>query len=72
MVTLTTLKRVFKVGAMQIEDPMPAATLTEVVRQLSLNFPQFRWTTILEEDGTMLDASTVQYELVLPPPKVNG
>lgn len=65
------LKMVFKVGARKIEAPMQNASLSENVRQLKGQFPCFRWTDILPEDGVVIGDEIV-YELQLPPVKVNG
>lgn len=71
MTTVTQLKRVFVVGATRLDDPLPTMPLSSSVRQLSMNYPQFRWAAIFEEDGVVV-GETLEYRLLLPPPKVNG
>jgi len=71
MATITQLKRVFVVGATRLDDPLPDMPLTLAVRQLSMNYPQFRWSALFESDGVVV-GDTIEYRLVLPPPKVNG
>ena len=64
-------KRVFLLGSAKIQDPDPSLSLKEVTTILARNYPQFRWTTILDEDARLV-GDELQYSLVLPPPKVNG
>lgn len=65
------LKMVFKVGARKIEAPIPHGSLEDNVRQLKGQFPCFRWTDVLPEDG-VVEGDELVYELQLPPVKVNG
>lgn len=67
-----TLKRVFKVGAREIEAPLTNGTLQENVEQLMINFPMFRFTHILENDGIPQSDGSILYEVELPPCKTNG
>jgi hypothetical protein len=62
----------FKVGARTIDAPLPDQNLEANVKQLAMNFPQFRWTTILESDVQIEDDGSLTYELVMPPMKANG
>jgi len=62
----------FKVGARKIDAPLPSESLAANVKQLAMNFPQFRWTTILESDAQIEADGSLTYELVLPPMKANG
>lgn len=62
----------FKVGARTINAPLPNDSLADNVKQLAMNFPQFRWTTILESDAQIEADGSLTYELVLPPVKANG
>lgn len=70
---ILNLNRVFKVGALELDDPTPNGTLEDSVRALSRQFPQFRQSRIYEEDGVP-DPSTskIVFTLLLPPPKKNG
>lgn len=67
------LKRVFKLGALELADPAPTDTLDETVRVLSRTYPQFRLCKLYEEDG-IPDVATgkITFTLQLPPPKKNG
>lgn len=65
------LKRVFLLGATRLDDPAPGAPLKTALRLLAQNFPQFRWTSVFEEDGVVV-GDTLEFALKLPPPKVNG
>jgi|TARA_R110002072_G_scaffold298269_2_gene471973 hypothetical protein len=71
MALVNALKRVFVVGSTKLDDPMPGAPLTDAVRTLSQNYPQFRWTNVFEEDGVVV-GDFLEFRLQLPPPKVNG
>lgn len=62
----------FRVGARVIPAPIPQGNLEDNVRQLMKQFPMFRWTTILPSDATVLACGTIEYNVVLPPPKTNG
>jgi hypothetical protein len=62
----------FKVGARLINAPLPNASLAENVKQLAMNYPQFRWTTVLESDAQINEDGSLTYALVLPPLKPNG
>lgn len=64
--------RTFKVGVRTIPAPLPNGTLDENVRHLMKTYPQFRWTSVLESDGRIQPYGSIQYELILPPTKVNG
>jgi len=68
-----SLKRVFKVGTLSLEDPCPQGTLDDAVRVLSRQYPQFRQSKLYEEDGVPnQQAGTLEFTLQLPPPKKNG
>lgn len=71
MIKLDSLKRVFVLGTTKLTDPAPEKPLDEATRILSLNYPQFRWSRVLEEDGVVV-GDTLEFRLQLPPPKVNG
>ena len=68
---IETLPRFFKLGATEIPDPAPGQDLDICVRLLAQNFPQFRQSRIFEEDARV-EVDRLVYELILPPPKVNG
>lgn len=72
-IEILSLKRVFKVGSLELDDPTPNGTLDESVKALSMQFPQFRQSRLYEEDGVP-DPSTgkIVFTLILPPPKKNG
>ena len=65
-------KITFKVGARVIDAPLPNATLEDNVKTLARSYPEFRWTCILDSDANVLSDGSLEYELVLPPAKVNG
>jgi len=69
----TQFVRKFKLGLRIIDDPAPTQSFADKIRILQRQFKQFRWTTILEEDGELqADGQTILYTLQLPPVKVNG
>jgi len=65
------LERVFIIGGTEISDPCPGQPLTEAVRALSRNFPQFRKYKLYEEDGEV-KGGKLSYTMETPPPKSNG
>ncbi|MBB1294966.1 MULTISPECIES: hypothetical protein [unclassified Pseudoalteromonas] len=69
---MNKLKRIFKVGAREIDAPLPNGSLQENVDQLMINFPMFRFTHILEVDGIPQSDGSILYEVELPPCKTNG
>ena len=69
---MSIVKRLFKIGLRTIEAPLPVGTLEENVKQLSQNFPAFRWTTVLDSDAVVQADGSLIYELQLPPSKSNG
>ncbi|MCP4058879.1 MULTISPECIES: hypothetical protein [unclassified Pseudoalteromonas] len=69
---MNTLKRIFKVGAREIEAPLANGTLQQNVEQLMVNFPMFRFTHVLESDGVPQQDGSILYEVELPPCKTNG
>ncbi|GHG07731.1 hypothetical protein [Thalassotalea marina] len=71
MLNVTTLKRVFKIGATEVEDENSHLPLNDSVRLLSKHFPQFRHTRLYEEDGVVENDKLV-FTLQLIPPKTNG
>lgn len=71
MAEITKLKRVFVVGATELADPTPGSDLKTATRSLAMNYPQFRWADLYEEDG-VVEGEAIKYTLQLPPPKVNG
>lgn len=71
MAIAQTLPRVFKLGAARIADPCPGQPLSEAVRLLARNYPQFRCYRLYEEDGVVED-DAVFYVLKSPPAKDNG
>ena len=71
MPNIKKLKRVFVVGATRVDDPAPNLTLKESTQILAPQYPQFRWTEVLESDGRVVGDS-IEYKLVLPPAKTNG
>ncbi|WP_076922405.1 hypothetical protein [Pseudoalteromonas sp. SK20] len=64
--------RIFKVGAREIQAPLPNGSLQENVEQLMINFPMFRFTHVLETDGIPQSDGSIMYEVELPPCKTNG
>lgn len=71
MENVELLKRVFILDQTRIADPLPGVPLKQATRVLAQNYPQFRWTNVLEEDGVLVNG-VLEFKLVLPPPKVNG
>ncbi len=73
MITLNALPRKFKIGVTFIADPAPQASLEEVQRILSQQYPMLRHTTIYSEDGRLNDEATeIVYEFQLIPVKTKG
>ena len=68
---MKVLNRVFKLGATRLPDPCPTLSLSNAVRALSRNYPQFRHTKLYEEDG-VVEGDMLVYTLILPPVKSNG
>jgi hypothetical protein len=71
MTTITTLPRVFILGALRIEDKAPHLPLADAVRILSKSYPQFRHSKIYEEDGVIKN-EVLEYTIPLQPAKSNG
>mgnify|MGYP003665937724 CR=1 FL=1 len=69
---MNKLNRIFKVGAREIDAPLPNGSLQKNVEQLMVNFPMFRFTHILEVDGIPQSDGSILYEVELPPCKTNG
>lgn len=65
------LKRVFIAGSTRLDDPVPGKSLDDAVRNLSQNYPQFRWSRLFLEDGVVV-GDTVEFRLQLPPVKTKG
>lgn len=73
MLTVQTLPRKFKIGATVLADPNPIGTLKECHAILAQQFPLLRHTTIFEEDARLSACNTyIEYEIQLPPVKVQG
>lgn len=73
MLQVNALPRQFKIGVAVINDPAPTASLDEVQRLLSQQYPMLRHTTIYEEDGIVSQEGTaVVYTFQLVPVKVKG
>lgn len=71
MAITNTIKRFFVVGSTRLEDPTPGAPLETSTRALAQNYPQFRWSSVYEEDGVLV-GGTLEFRLQLPSPKTNG
>lgn len=71
MATVTRMKRVFKIGSVELADPCPGQSLEEAVRALSKNYPQFRSYRLYDEDGVP-DGDRLVYTMKTPPAKDNG
>ena len=73
MLSMTTLPRKFKVGVAIISDPAPEASLDEVQRILTQQYPMLRHTRLYEEDARLnSDATALEYEFQLIPVKTKG
>ena len=76
MQTETNIKRVFILGATNIADPLPDASLEKSVKALQIAYPMIRATSVFHEDGVLVKgeggAQELHYKIVLPAPKVNG
>lgn len=70
--TISTVERVFKLGALELPDPIPGGSLAQAVRLLSQQYPQFRHTSIYEEDGKLNASGKLVFDLILPAPKTKG
>jgi hypothetical protein len=68
---LAALPRVFMIGALKLRDPLPGRSLSDSVRMLSRNFPQFRVYKLYEEDGVVI-GNELAYTIENPPAKDNG
>lgn len=71
MTTISTVERVFILGATEIKDLTPNAPLEDSVRLLTKTYPQFRHTKIYPEDG-VLKNGRIEFTVTLPPAKSNG
>lgn len=71
MAQVNSVERVFVVGGTRLADPTPGSDLKTATRTLAMNYPQFRWADLYEEDG-VIEGGTLVFTLQLPPPKVNG
>lgn len=69
---MTNTKLQFRCGARVIPAPIPNGTLDENVKQLSVAYPFFRFTTVLPSDVTILADGTREACVVMPPAKTNG
>ena len=54
----TPLKRVFKLGALEVECNSPNATFEESIKAIRKNYPFFRFGKIYEDDGLVDGAQT--------------
>ncbi|GIU40996.1 hypothetical protein TUM3794_20320 [Shewanella colwelliana] len=73
MISAATIVRKFKIGAAVIADPAPTASLEEVQRILTQQFPMIRHTRLYDEDGVLSDDATeILYEFQLIPVKTKG
>ena len=71
MMQALVLTMVFKVGARKITAPDQSASLADNLRLLKQQFPFFRWTDVLEEDGRV-EGDELVFPVELPPAKTNG
>ena len=67
----TTLKRVFKLGALEVECNSPNATFEESIKAIRKNYPFFRFGKIYEDDG-LVDGERMVYTLPKLPADSNG
>lgn len=73
MLSVNAIDRKFKIGAALLEDPAPTASIEEVSRMLSQQYPMIRHTTLYEEDGVpSADGKSLVYEYQLIPVKTQG
>lgn len=68
---ISQLERQFKIGVAVLADPAPGQPLDVVQELLSATYPQVRWTHLYESDAVLI-GDKLQYEILVPPPKVNG
>ncbi|MBW8191348.1 hypothetical protein K0504_09890 [Neiella marina] len=61
----------FKLGSALLADPAPMADLARKVEMLARSFPQVRFTNVFEADAVIENGVKI-YNIILPPPKVNG
>lgn len=72
-VIIQQLKRKFKIGALELPDPIPFGSLDEVQASLAAQFPMLRHTRIFESDATPSPCGEfLVYEFILPPVKTQG
>ncbi|WP_076414905.1 PRTRC system protein C [Shewanella sp. UCD-KL12] len=73
MISIQTLPRKFKIGATIVEDPAPEASLDEVQRILTAQYPMLRHTRLYQNDGRLNQEGTeIVYEFQLIPVKTKG
>lgn len=70
---ISRLVRKFKVGALELSDPLPASSLDDVHEVLVAQYPTLRHTRLFESDGVVSPCNTfILYEFVLQPVKTQG
>ena len=67
----TPLKRVFKLGALEVECNSPNATFEESIKAIRKTYPFFRFGKIYEDDG-LVDGERMVYTLPKLPADSNG
>jgi hypothetical protein len=67
----TPLKRVFKLGSLEVECNSPNATFEESIKAIRKNYPFFRFGKIYEDDG-LVDGERMVYTLPKLPADSNG
>lgn len=73
MISIQALPRKFKIGATIVQDPAPEASLDEVQRILTSQYPMLRHTRLYQEDGRLNQEGTeIDYEFQLIPVKTKG
>ena len=71
LIQSTPLKRVFKLGSLEVDCECPNATFEESIKAIRKNYSFFRFGKIYEDDGIVEDDRIV-YNLPKLPPNSNG
>ncbi len=66
---IASLPRVFKIGAVELEDPDPQVSIEDAWALLKPNFPHLRSAVVNEPS---YEADRVVIEISIPPVKTNG
>lgn len=72
-ITVQRLSRKFKIGALELQDPIPNGSLEEVQELLTVQYPTLRHTKIFESGGVISTCGAFMvYEFIIQPVKTQG